>query len=125
MQCRAALRTLGLDSVPRASAADIKAAYLRLAKQHHPDKLAAADEHTRGAGEHQFKLILEAYERLAPHQQMQRSPRPSAGCWTDTLWAGVRSGRFWLWGYASLATLLGVTVAEDWSRSWRGELLRR
>lgn len=43
---------------------EIKKAYRDLAKKHHPDRYANADEATRATHEKKFKEINEAYEKL-------------------------------------------------------------
>jgi DnaJ-domain-containing protein 1 len=56
------LATLGLDGNP--SADDIRAAFRRLAKVHHPDRFASAGPEAVKTAELQFKRIRSAYERL-------------------------------------------------------------
>ena len=56
-----------------ATAADIKKAYRRLSRQHHPDTLppeASAAE--RKAAAHRFSTINSAYEQLSPEKKQQR-----------------------------------------------------
>eukprot|EP00966_Prymnesium_polylepis_P093421 2162320-Prymnesium_polylepis.1 len=77
-RCLVALRTLGLDAC--ATATDIKAAYRRLAKQHHPDALGAlgaSDQAVRAASEMRFKEVANAYERLTQPQRALQQPRRS------------------------------------------------
>jgi len=56
------LATLGLEGTP--SDDEIKAAYRRLAKVHHPDRFASAGPEAVKTAELQFKRIRAAYERL-------------------------------------------------------------
>ena len=114
MQCRAALRTLGLGSVPQASAGEIKAAYRRLAKQHHPDALAGSDAASTAASESRFKDIVNAYERLTSGARLQhRTPRPGDPV-TDAVFANVRSGVGWLCGIAVSLVFVTMGVVEQW-----------
>lgn len=57
-----ALNQLGIDE--SASAEEIKAAYRRLAKVHHPDRFADLDEEIVKAATISFRRIREAYELL-------------------------------------------------------------
>ena len=54
---------LGVD--PSASTADIRSAYLRRAREVHPDVLADADEATRRASEEQMRRLNEAWQQLS------------------------------------------------------------
>lgn len=56
------LATLGLDGTP--SDDEIRTAYRRLAKVHHPDRFASAGPEAVKTAELQFKRIRGAYERL-------------------------------------------------------------
>lgn len=47
-----------------ATDAEIKAAYRKMAKKYHPDKLQHLDEAHRKGGEEKFKKVLEAYEQI-------------------------------------------------------------
>ena len=58
------------------SAEDVKAAYRKLAKEHHPDR--NPDDHT---AEHRFKEVSEAYEILKDADKRALAPKNS--------WAGV------------------------------------
>lgn len=55
-----AYKALGLEK--SASDADIKTAYRRLAREHHPDKVAAMGEQYQQAAKEKFQKIQEAYE---------------------------------------------------------------
>jgi DnaJ like chaperone protein len=57
-----AYRILGLG--PRATDAEIRGAYRRLAAQHHPDRVANLGEEFTRVAEEKFKSINEAYEEL-------------------------------------------------------------
>ena len=115
MQCRAALRTLGLGSVPQASAEEIKAAYRRLAKQHHPDALAGSDAASTAASESRFKDIVNAYERLTSGTRLKRAtPVRPGDPLTDAVFAHVRSGVGWLCGIAVSLVFVTMGVAEQW-----------
>jgi DnaJ-class molecular chaperone len=57
-----------------ASAEDIKKAYRRLAKMHHPDKNKGNKE-----SEEKFKQISEAYETLSDPQKKQKYDNPNLG----------------------------------------------
>lgn len=59
-----ALKQLGLDE--SATAEEIKAAYRRLAKVHHPDRFNDLDEEIVRAATISFRRIREAYEILMP-----------------------------------------------------------
>jgi len=125
MQCRVALKTLGLGSVPHASARDVRMAYLRMARLHHPDTLAGGAASSIEAGEARFKEVVNAYEKLIGGAGKRRRVTTRTGptweqrgvdpCWTDWVWAGVRSGRFWLWGYAATFVLVGTALVDDWT----------
>ena len=53
-----------------ATAADIKKAYRRLSRQHHPDTLPPdASTAERKAAAHRFSTINGAYEQLSPEKQ--------------------------------------------------------
>ncbi len=54
---------LGVD--PQASPADIRAAYLRRAREIHPDVVADADEATRAASEEQMRRLNAAWQELS------------------------------------------------------------
>lgn len=54
---------LGVD--PQASPADIRAAYLRRAREVHPDLVADADEATRAASEEQMRQLNDAWQQLS------------------------------------------------------------
>ena len=54
---------LGID--PQASPADIRAAYLRRAREVHPDLVADADEATRAASEEQMRQLNDAWQQLS------------------------------------------------------------
>ncbi|MEO1065236.1 MAG: J domain-containing protein [Actinomycetota bacterium] len=54
---------LGVD--PQASLADIRAAYLRRAREVHPDVVADADEATRAASEEQMRRLNDAWAQLS------------------------------------------------------------
>jgi DnaJ-class molecular chaperone len=53
---------LGLE--PGAEAAEIRAAYRRLAAQYHPDKVAHLGAEFQRLAEQKFKTIQAAYEQL-------------------------------------------------------------
>ena len=56
-----------------ATAADIKKAYRRLSRQHHPDTLPPdASTAERKAAAHRFSTINSAYEQLSPEKKQQR-----------------------------------------------------
>lgn len=57
-----AYKTLGLDK--SASDAEIKAAYRKLAREHHPDKVASMGEQYQTAAKEKFQKIQEAYEMI-------------------------------------------------------------
>ncbi len=57
-----AFKTLGLDK--SASDAEIKGAYRKLAREHHPDKVAALGEQHQKAAKEKFQKIQEAYETI-------------------------------------------------------------
>lgn len=59
----AALRILGLEA--GATAADIKAAYRRLAQANHPDRFASLGEESVAAATQTFQRIQQAYEELS------------------------------------------------------------
>ena len=59
-----AFDALGLSR--RASAADVRRAYLRLAAEWHPDKWATSSEEEREAAAQKFIRVQAAYEALAP-----------------------------------------------------------
>jgi DnaJ like chaperone protein len=53
-----------LEIEPTATKAEIKAAYRKMAKKYHPDKvLHLGKEHQKGA-EEKFRKVQEAYEQL-------------------------------------------------------------
>jgi hypothetical protein len=54
--------TLGLS--PPADQEEIRAAYLKLANQYHPDKVAHLGEEFQALAEKRFKEIQQAYQRL-------------------------------------------------------------
>lgn len=56
-------RIMGLGAA--CSPAEIKAAYRRLAKEHHPDNFATADESDRKEATVRFQAIAEAYRVLS------------------------------------------------------------
>lgn len=62
-------RIMGLG--PNASQHEIKAAYRRLARQHHPDSFAGASDAEAAAATERFQLIAEAY-RLLSHERARR-----------------------------------------------------
>ena len=124
-QCRVALRTLGLDARPHASTSDIKEAYLRLARKHHPDSLSAENAAARAAGEIRFKEVVNAYEKLlAPKKpedfvNSRRRAREGGSSWINVVWRGPSSG-FKLWLKAgTLLLLVGMKVANEWGSSDR------
>lgn len=57
-----AYKTLGLDK--SATDADIKSAYRKLAREHHPDKVASMGEQYQKAAKEKFQKIQEAYEMI-------------------------------------------------------------
>lgn len=57
-----AYKTLGLDK--NASDSEIKAAYRKLAREHHPDKVASLGEQHQKAAKEKFQKIQEAYEMI-------------------------------------------------------------
>ena len=131
MQCRAALRTLGLEPATRATAAEIKSAYLRLAKAHHPDTVSSAqDAASKATSEQRFKEIGSAYERLCDGAVLQEEERPrwerhtntgAESTWINRLWDEGRSGRAWLRVYGLMAVLIGYMFVED---AWKGKTKR-
>ncbi len=75
---------LGVDE--RAPADVVRRAYVRLARRHHPDFFAGADEATRAEAERRMRAINEAWavlgdegRRLANDQTSGRVPRRGAG----------------------------------------------
>ena len=58
----AAYKVLGVS--PEATDQEVKAAYRRLALQHHPDKVATLGEDVRKAAEKKFKEINDAKEKI-------------------------------------------------------------
>ena len=58
----AAYKVLGVS--PKATDQEVKAAYRRLALQHHPDKVATLGEDVRKAAEKKFKEINDAKEKI-------------------------------------------------------------
>lgn len=78
------LRTLGL---PRsASAADARAAFRRLAKQHHPDVARAAADHRR------FAEIVHAYRELQQAWKDATDEHGHRRCPTCRRWAELLEG---------------------------------
>ena len=57
-----AYKTLGLDK--SATDSDIKSAYRRLAREHHPDKVASMGDQYQKAAKEKFQKIQEAYEMI-------------------------------------------------------------
>jgi len=55
-----------------ASPEDIKKAYRRLSKEHHPDKHASGATHAKKEAEHKFKEINEAYEVLSDPEKRRK-----------------------------------------------------
>ena len=124
-QCRAALRTLGLDAFSYhnrdASPAQIKEAYLRLAKVHHPDVLATADSATKARSTAEFKRIANAYDtlrtntrRLEPRPRQPSGPHPWPHSWLVTIWRGPSSGTKLRLKAATIAFLVGLSVWDEW-----------
>ncbi|MDS3861019.1 J domain-containing protein [Thermosynechococcaceae cyanobacterium BACA0444] len=71
---------LGLS--PRASKADIKAAFLQLCKEYHPDKLPpGTPEKARHLVEEHFKKINEAYQVLSEQETRPTFSRPTDPAW--------------------------------------------
>lgn len=64
---------LGVD--PQASPTDIRAAYLRRAREVHPDVVADADEATRAASEEQMRRLNEAWRQLSSPESGTARPR--------------------------------------------------
>lgn len=58
----AAYKVLGIDK--NATDEEVKAAYRRMALQHHPDRVATLGDDVRAAAERKFKEINEAKERI-------------------------------------------------------------
>jgi curved DNA-binding protein CbpA len=58
---------LGVDA--GASTAEIRRAFVRLARMHHPDRNASADAEARRAAERRMQLINEAWSVLGDEQQ--------------------------------------------------------
>ncbi|MDA7952251.1 MAG: DnaJ domain-containing protein [Nitrosopumilus sp.] len=119
MDTRQAQRTLGVDA--GSSMDEIKAAYRRLALEHHPDRSGSA-------GDQQFKTITEAYNRLrdgagdAPRQEAGRPERRKDGRADGRSGGraddrsdpeGGRRDHGAQWGAP------GATPEEDWSRYTR------
>ena len=70
---------------PTASTAEIRKAYVRLARRHHPDFYATADATSRAASEREMRRINEAWAVLSDpdrrrdyDRSSQPSPRPGA-----------------------------------------------
>ena len=53
-----------LEIEPEANSQEIKAAYRKMAKKYHPDKLGDVGEDVKKAAEHKFRQVQEAYEKL-------------------------------------------------------------
>lgn len=53
-----------LEIAPEATDAEVRAAYRKLALQHHPDRVATLGEDVKRAAEEKFKEINEAKERV-------------------------------------------------------------
>lgn len=60
---------------PGASEDEIKAAYHRLAKRFHPDRVPSPDARTRRMAEMRFRLINEAYATLKAKDKRERYNR--------------------------------------------------
>jgi len=54
-----------LEVEPKASDEDVKAAYRRMAKKHHPDKVSHLGEEFQKAAAEKFKKVQDAWERVA------------------------------------------------------------
>ncbi len=53
-----------LEIEPNANAQEIKAAYRKMAKKYHPDKLGDVGEDVKKAAEEKFRQVQQAYEKL-------------------------------------------------------------
>lgn len=73
---------------PSASQEELKAAYRRLARQHHPDRFASGSADEYAAATERFQLISEAY-RLLSHERARRQ-------YTDDLREYLRRDRKFL-----------------------------
>ena len=94
VQFRDYYETLGVSKT--ASEAEIKSAFRKLARKHHPDMAKAKD---KAASEEQFKKINEAYEVLSDPEKRKKYDQLGAdwnqpgGFQPPPGWGGQRSGR--------------------------------
>ncbi len=94
VQYRDYYETLGVAKT--ASAEEVKSAFRKLARKHHPDMAKARD---KAAAEEQFKIINEAYEVLsdpekrAKYDQLGADWNQPGGGQPPPGWAGQRGGR--------------------------------
>lgn len=63
-----AYKTLGIDK--SATESEIKAAYRKLAREHHPDKVASMGEQYQTAAKEKFQKIQEAYDLIKKERGM-------------------------------------------------------
>eukprot|EP00967_Tisochrysis_lutea_P091713 scaffold131904_cov36-Tisochrysis_lutea.AAC.7 len=86
MSCPASLRVLGLPA--QASKAEVKAAFLLLAKQWHPDRHSGPN---KALAESKFKSIAEAYERLSQEHVAEAASSHPTGPGRHAQGSGTRS----------------------------------
>lgn len=105
-----ALRILGLQ--PGASPAEVKAAYRKLAKEYHPDKVASLGEELRDLASKKMKEINAAYKRLETSYDGEAQPhaQPQEEAETHASGSSTKDGAR---GEGENANFEGLDVVEE------------